>query len=99
MRRVPRLSLVLLVSLTLSVYFTHHARNGSHGLQARQKLIARSSMLEYDLGRLESVRAKLQRDLALLATDPPHPDSVAIIAGDVLGYVPSAAFVLRTAPR
>jgi cell division protein FtsB len=94
-----RLPLVLLGSLTVAIYFGHHALNGSHGLHARKNLIERSSMLERDIARLEAVRDRLQRDVALLAPEAPDPDMVAWIAADVLGYVPSGAGVLDQARR
>lgn len=94
MRRHHRLSPVLLGSLTFAVYFAYHALNGSHGFQARQKLIERASMLERDISRLEAVRTKLQRDVALLAPEQPHPDMVALIAAEVLGYVRADALVV-----
>lgn len=95
MQRTHRLSFVLLGSLTFAVYFGHHAWHGSHGFQARQKLIERSSILEQNISRLEAVRAKLRRDVALLAPEQPHPDMATSIAAEVLGYVPSDAIVVR----
>jgi cell division protein FtsB len=94
MRRNHRLPLVLLGSLALAVYFAHHAVNGSHGFQARQRLIERSRVLERDIGRLEAVRDRLRRDVALLAPEQPDPDLVAIIAADMLGYVAADAVVV-----
>jgi len=99
MRRNHRLPLVLLGSLALAVYFTHHAVNGSHGFQVRQRLIERSRDLERDIGRLEAVRARLQRDVALLAPEQPDPDMVAIIASDVFGYVAADAVIVVPAAR
>ena len=93
MRRRSRLSLVLLVSLTLGVYFAYHTFNGSHGFQARQKLIQRASTLEQSISRLEAVRTKLHRDIALLAPEP-HPDMVEHVAAEVLGYVRADALVV-----
>ena len=94
MRRRSRLSLVLLVSLTLGVYFAYHTFSGSHGFQARQKLIERASTLEQTISRLEAVRTKLHRDIALLAPEQPHPDMVELVAAEVLGYVRADALVV-----
>ncbi len=94
-----RLPLVLLGSLTLAIYFGHHALNGSHGLHARQKLIERASVLERDIARLEAVRTRLQRDVALLAPQHPDADMVAFIAADVLGYVAADAIVVLPTRR
>ena len=99
MRRRRRLPLVLLSSLTLAVYFTHHALNGSHGFQVRQRLIERSAQLERDINRLDAVRSRIQRDVVLLAPEVPDADTVAIIAADVLGYVPADAVVIAPANR
>jgi cell division protein FtsB len=99
MRRNHRLPLVLLGSLALAVYFAHHAVNGSHGFQARQKLIERSRVLERDIGRLESVRSRLQRDVALLAPEQPDPDMLVFVAADVLGYVAADAMVVVPTAR
>lgn len=89
-----RLPLVLLSSLALTIYFAHHALNGSHGFQARLKLTERASMLERDVARLEAVRAKLKRDVALLAPEQPDPDMIAQIAADILGYVAADALIV-----
>lgn len=89
-----RLPLVLLGCLTLSIYFGYHAAYGSHGLQARHKLMERSGMLERDIARLEANRAKLSRDVGLLASNRPDPDTVATIAADVLGYAPRGAWIV-----
>ncbi len=94
MRRKPRLPLVLLGSLAFAVYFAHHALNGNHGFQARQMLIERASILEGEIGRLEAVRVRLRRDVALLAPDKPDADLVTFIAADVLGYLPADSIVV-----
>ena len=99
MRRHSRLPLVLLGSLMLAVYFGHHALHGHHGLQTRNQLIERASMLEQDISRLEAVRLKLKRDLALLAPEPPHPDMIERIAADVLGLVRADATIVVPTQR
>ena len=70
----------------MTAYFAHHAINGRHGLEARKKLIERSSLLEFEIRSLEIVRAGLSRDVALLSPDLPDPDLVEEIARDVLGF-------------
>lgn len=79
--------LVLLASLTSSAYFGYHALHGRHGLDARNQLVERSSLLDFEIKSLEAVRAKLERDVALLSPDKPNADMVEEIARDVLGYV------------
>lgn len=83
----PRLLLVLLCCLGLTGYFAHHAMYGRHGLETRSRLISRSAAVEFEIRGLETVRAKLKRDVALLSADPPDPDIVEEIARDVLGLV------------
>jgi cell division protein FtsB len=73
--------------LALTAYFAYHAINGRHGLETRKRLIERSSLLEFEVKSLEAVRAKLERDVALLSPDLPNPDMVEEIARDVLGFV------------
>jgi len=71
----------------MTAYFAYHAISGRHGLEARSRLIERSTLLEFEIKSLEAVRAKLQRDVALLAPELPDPDIVEEIARDVLGFV------------
>jgi cell division protein FtsB len=81
-----RQSFVVLLCFALTAYFAHHALRGRYGFEARQRLIERSSILEFEVRSLEAVRARLERDVALLAPEFPHPDLVEEIARDVLGY-------------
>lgn len=76
----------MLVCFGLTAYFAHHAFYGRHGFEARQNLIERSSILEFEVRSLAAVRARLERDVALLSPELPHPDLVEEIARDVLGY-------------
>ena len=78
--------LVLLSCLALSSYFAYHANHGRYGLEVREKLIERSVLLEFEIKSLETVRSKLAHEVALLSTEPPHPDIVEEIARSVLGY-------------
>jgi cell division protein FtsB len=61
--------------------------HGRHGLEARSALIERADLLEFEIRSLETVRARLRHDVALLTPDQPDPDLVEEIARDVLGYV------------
>jgi cell division protein FtsB len=89
---------VLLVCLGLSAYFAYHAINGRHGLEVRKQLAERSSVLEFEVRSLEAVRARLERDVALLSPDLPNPDIVEEIARDVLGFTHPSDRVLVRAP-
>lgn len=82
-----RQALVLLLSLSATAYFTYHLLHGRHGLEARSKLIERKDLVEFEIRSLETVRSKLENDVALLAREPADPDLVDEIARDVLGYV------------
>jgi cell division protein FtsB len=96
-RRKPWQSPVLLLCLGLTAYFAYHAINGRHGLETRNRLIERSSLLEFEVKSLEAVRARLERDVALLAPDLPNPDMVEEISRDVLGFVhPSDRILTRS---
>lgn len=60
---------VLLLCGGLTVYFGYHTINGRHGLETRTRLIERSAALEREIKSLETVRVRLERELALL-NDP-----------------------------
>ena len=85
-RARPRQSLVVLFCFGLTAYFAYHALYGRHGFEARQRLIERSSILEFEVRSLEAARARLERDVALLSPELPHSDLVEEIARDVLGF-------------
>ncbi len=81
-----RQSSVLLICLGFSAYFAYHTLYGRHGLETRNKLIARSELLEFEIRSLEAVRADLSHEIHLLSMSPPDPDLVEEIARDVMGY-------------
>lgn len=85
-RRRPWQVFVLLACLSLSAYFAYHAIHGRHGLKANSQLTNRSTLLEFEVRGLEAVRTKLERDIALLGQEPPHPDLVEDVARGVLGF-------------
>jgi cell division protein FtsB len=78
---------VLLACLMSTAYFAYHARYGRHGLDARADLSERAALLDFELSSLETVRSKLERDVALLSPEVPNSDFVEEAARDVLGYV------------
>jgi cell division protein FtsB len=57
---------VLLLCGGLTLYFGYHTIKGRHGLETRSRLIERSTTLEREIRALETVRADLERELALL---------------------------------
>jgi cell division protein FtsB len=78
---------VLLACLMSTAYFAYHACYGRHGIDARAELAERSALLDFELSSLETVRSKLERDIALLSPEVPISDLVEESARDVLGYV------------
>jgi cell division protein FtsB len=98
-RAKPRQALVLLLCLGLTAYFAYHTLKGRHGLEARDKLLERESALQFEIQSLEAVRAKLERDVALLRPDLPDPDFVEEIAREVLGFAhPRDRIVMDSLP-
>jgi cell division protein FtsB len=81
-----RQTLVLLLCLSLTAYFAFHTLKGRHGLEARDRLLERESVLQFEIESLEAVRAKLERDVALLRPDLPDADMVEEVAREVLGF-------------
>jgi cell division protein FtsB len=90
---------VLLLCLGLTAYFAFHTVKGRHGLEARDKLVERESALQFEILSLEAVRAKLERDVALLRPDSPDPDFVEEIARSVLGFARPRDEVLLDDPE
>lgn len=78
---------MLLACCSMTAYFAYHAINGRHGLNARAELLERTALLDFELKSLNTVRAKLEHDVALLTPEVPNADLVEEIARDVLGYV------------
>ena len=83
---VRRRNPLLLVCLCLTAYFGYHAIQGRHGLEARSRLIERSKALEREIRALETVRARLERETALLNESYPDPDFVDELARQTLGF-------------
>lgn len=90
---------MLLLCLGLTAYFAYHTLKGRHGLEAREKLLERESALQFEMQSLEAVRAKLERDVALLRPDLPDPDIVEDVAREVLGFArPQDLVVMEQRP-
>ena len=86
--------LVLLTCIGLTSYFVYHAISGKHGLKARSRLLATSATLSRQIMGLEAVRARLEREIALL--NEPDPDYISELAGRLLGYSASGDIVIAT---
>jgi cell division protein FtsB len=80
----PRQTLVSLLCLLAIGYFVYHAISGKRGLEARTRLVERSSMLELETKRFEVARARLERDVRLL--NARDADLVEELAIEVLGF-------------
>lgn len=87
---------MLLVCAALTAYFAYHIVHGRHGLEARNRLMERSSLLEFEIRSLEAVRSKLVRDVALLKPELPDADLVEEIARETLGYVHPGDMLLQS---
>lgn len=85
--------LILIGCLGATVYFAHHALNGTHGHHAQARLLARSVSLERETARLAAVREGLARDVAALSSEPPAPDITEEIARDLLGFGRAGEFI------
>jgi cell division protein FtsB len=96
--RRARQPLVLLGCVLATAYFAYHANYGTHGLEARRRLIEREGILAQDITVLETVRRRLRQDVAALATDPPAPDITDEIARAVLGFVRAGDTVIIDRP-
>lgn len=80
-------SLVVCCCIGLAAYFAYHLKNGRHGLEARETLIERLALLDFEIKSLEAGVDRLKRDIALLRPDQPDPDIIDEVARDTLGYV------------
>jgi cell division protein FtsB len=80
----PRQLLVSLFCLWAIGYFAYHAISGKRGFEARSKLIERARILAPQIERLEAVRTRLERDIALL--NARDPDLIEELAIEQLGF-------------
>ena len=93
----PRQILVSLLCLLALAYFVYHAIVGKRGLEARSRLIERSRQLEPEIGRLEALRARLERDVRLLNAG--DADLIEELSIELLGFVrPGDRVVVAPAP-
>ncbi len=76
----------MLLCSGLTLYFGYHTFKGRHGLETRSRLIERSAALEREITSLEAVRARLERELALLDDATVDLDYVEELARRHLGF-------------
>lgn len=81
-----RAATIPLVCVSLIGYFAYHLFVGDHGLGARARLEMRISTLEGELSGLQAVRAKLDRDVALLRAEHLDPDMLDERARAILNF-------------
>ncbi len=81
-----RAAFVPLVCCALAAYFTYHLVAGGHGLKERAQLEMRITTLEGELGGLQAVRAKLERDVSLLRAEHLDPDMLDERARAILNF-------------
>jgi cell division protein FtsB len=92
--------LVALFCLCAVGYLGVHAFYGRHGLESRYRLISRSETLSVDIGRLETVRQGLARDVALLTSETPDRHLIEELAAEILGFArPTDRIVMLRAPK
>ncbi|MGD9803737.1 MAG: septum formation initiator family protein [Hyphomicrobiaceae bacterium] len=97
---MQRQTLVVLICCGMTGYFGYHAIHGKHGLDARKGLQERAEKLARELKGLETMRAALQREVALLNLRKPDPDFVEELARVDLGYArPGERILLESDPR
>jgi cell division protein FtsB len=94
--RNKRQIIVLLLCAMLSAYFGYHAIHGRHGLEARATLVVRAAELELRLEGLETVRARLERNVALLSDQSLNADMLDETARSVLGFAGERDIVVMT---
>ncbi len=63
-----------LLAIGAGGYFGYHLQIGDHGLKARAELESRKAVLEGELAGLREVKARLERDVALLRPESLDPD-------------------------
>ena len=80
-------------------YFVFHAIKGKHGLEARSRLQSRATLLQQNLSRLEAIRARLRRDVALLDDRNLDPDMLDQQARAILNFAHPQDVVIFTRNR
>ncbi len=80
-------ALVLLICLSSTAYFSYHVLYGRYGLEARSVFAERAGLVEFEIRSLQTVRASLANDVALLSASPPDPDIVEELSREILGFV------------
>jgi cell division protein FtsB len=80
-------------------YFVYHLQTGDHGLEARVVLEKRKAVLAGELAGLKEVKARLERDVALLRPESLDPDMLDERARAILNLAhPDDLIMLKRRP-
>ena len=80
-------------------YFAYHLQIGDHGLEARAQLEKKKAVLAGELAGLREVKARIERDVALLRPENLDPDMLDERARALLDYVHRQDVILLLKPR
>ena len=81
-----RSAFVTLICFGLLGYFAYHLFVGDNGLEARARQQTKINSLEGELSGLQAVRARLERDVALMRADKLDPDMLDERARKILNF-------------
>jgi cell division protein FtsB len=88
-----------LIACGVGGYFVYHLQTGDHGLEARAVLEKRKAVLAGELAGLKDVRARLERDVALLRPESLDPDMLDERARAILNLAhPDDLIMLKRRP-
>ena len=88
-----------LLAIAVGGYFVYHLHTGDHGLEARAVLEKRKAVLAGELAGLKDVRARLERDVALLRPESLDPDMLDERARAILNLAhPDDLIMLKRRP-
>jgi cell division protein FtsB len=88
-----------LLAIGVGGYFVYHLQTGDHGLEARAVLEKRKAVLAGELAGLRDVRARIERDVALLRPESLDPDMLDERARAILNLAhPDDLIMLKRRP-
>ena len=88
-----------LLACGVGAYFAYNLQIGDHGLEARALLEKRKAVLAGELAGLQEVKARLERDVALLRSEKLDPDMLDERARAILNLAyPDDLIILKRRP-
>jgi cell division protein FtsB len=88
-----------LLACGIGGYFAYNLQTGGHGLEARAALEKRKAVLAGELAGLQEVKARLERDVALLRPESLDPDMLDERARAILNLAyPDDLIILKRKP-